>query len=428
LTLTDGSFRVFAHSALQAVDTALATIARLEPSVKAWAFLDPERARHDAAVIDQKERGPMSGLVAGVKDNFDTADQPTEYGSKIFSGHRPVADAAAVVLLRAGGAVCLGKTVCCELAYSNPGPTANPHRPSHTPGGSSMGSAAAVAAGMADFALGTQTAGSVLRPASYCGVYGFKPTFGSVSTAGVKPFAPSLDTVGWMARDPALLDLVRCQLTGRSPAPQVTEPPTIGLLRTEQWASCSLDAQRAVESAADIAQALGANVVQLDMPPALEGLADRHREVMAHEAAYALAWEHRARRADLSAELSDLLDFGQEVGPDEVDAVNAQRRAAQDACAQMFERCDAVLTPLVTGEAPVGHSSTGDSRFNRLWTLLGLPAAAVPATTGSTGLPVGVQLVGAAGADARLLAITSWLAGHKVVPAAGSGPAQGVLA
>ena len=414
--------------AVEAVEAALATVARFEPTVKAWAFLDPERARREAAVIDRREARPLSGLVAGVKDNFDTADQPTGYGSKIFAGHQPPTDASAVALLRAAGAVCLGKTVSSELAYSCPGPTTNPHRPTHTPGGSSMGSAAAVAAGMADFALGTQTAGSVLRPASYCGVYGFKPTFGSVSTAGVKPFAPSLDTVGWLARDPALLDLVRGQLTGRPPAPPVTAPPTIGLLRTEQWAACSLDSQRAVEWAADIAQALGARVTQLAMPPALDGLAERHRIVMAYEGARALAWEHLTRRDDLSAALLELLDFGQKVSPDEVDAVNARRRAAQDACAGLFQRCDAILTPLVPGEAPAGLSSTGDSSFNRLWTLLGLPAAAIPATTGTTGLPVGAQLVGAAGDDGRLLAITSWLAGHRVVPPAGRGPAQGVLA
>ena len=208
---------------------ALTLISTLEPTIHAWAYLDHERARREAAEAAM-QGGSLLGLVAGIKDIFDTADQPSEYGSPIYAGHQPLADASAVALLRQQGAVCIGKTVTSEFAFAHPGPTANPHRTTHTPGGSSMGSAAAVAAGMVDFAIGTQTAGSIIKPASFCGVYGFKPTFGNVSIAGAKAFAPSLDTVGWFARGPVLLDQVRVELTGQPEAAALGKAHRIGLL------------------------------------------------------------------------------------------------------------------------------------------------------------------------------------------------------
>jgi Asp-tRNA(Asn)/Glu-tRNA(Gln) amidotransferase A subunit family amidase len=413
--------------ASDAVETALGVVLRTEPTLKAWAYLDPERARREAATSEVRGLGVLSGVVVGVKDLFDTADQPTQYGSPIYEGYRPVADAAAVALLREAGAVCLGKTVTAELGCTHPGPTTNPHRATHTPGGSSMGSAAAVAAGTVDLALGTQTAGSIIRPASFCGIYGFKPTFGSVSTAGVKCVAPSLDTVGWFARDPELLDEVRAQLTGRPEATPLRQSPTIGLLRTEQWAECAEQTRQALVAVADIAQALGAEVVNVEMPPPMVGLAAKHQAVLAYEAARALAWEHRVRRDRLSTALRELLDYGRTVGPAELDAIQAQKAAALAAAADLFTRCAAVLTPCVEGEAPRGLSSTGDPRFCALWSLLGLPAVSVPAATGPTGLPIGVQLVGGAGDDARLLAVIAWLTGGKVVPPTGPVPVQGLL-
>ena len=202
-------------TALDAVERALAKVDEWEPAVHAWAFLDRDRARAEARTATAT--GPLSGVVLGVKDIFDTGDQPTEYGSAIYAGHRPRADAGVVAQLRAAGAVALGKTVTTEFAVVHPGPTTNPHRVTHTPGGSSSGSVVAVATGMVDVALGTQTAGSVIRPASFCGIFGFKPTFGSVNTAGMKFVAPSLDTIGWFARDVGLLDRVRVALTGHAP-------------------------------------------------------------------------------------------------------------------------------------------------------------------------------------------------------------------
>ncbi len=413
-------------SATDAVEACLAVIQRTDPTIKAWAYLDPERARAEAASSQGRATGVLSGVVAGIKDLFDTSDEPTQYGSPIYEGYRPPADASAVALLREAGAVCLGKTVTAELGWLHPGPTTNPHRPAHTPGGSSMGSAAAVAAGMVDIALGTQTAGSVIRPASFCGVYGFKPTFGTVSMAGVKGVAPSLDTVGWLARDPGLLDDVRAQLTGRPGAARLEAPPTIGLLRTEQWDDCSEDSRRAVVAVAGIARALGAEVIDIEMPQPMIGLAGKQQTVMGYEGARSLAWEHRVRRDKLSSELLEALDSGRATDPADVDAVHAQKSAALAAVGEVFGRCAGLLTPAVNGEAPRGLASTGDPRFCRLWSLLGLPAVSVPAATGSTGLPVGVQLVGPAGEDARLLAVTTWLTGGKVVPPSGSA-AQGLL-
>ena len=413
--------------ATEAVDAALEVVRRTDMTVKAWAFLDPERARREAAGAEVRGTGPLSGLVVGIKDLFDTADQPTQYGSPIYDGYRPVADAAVVALLREAGAVCLGKTVTAELGFASPGPTTNPHRATHTPGGSSMGSAAAVAAGMVDVAFGTQTAGSVIRPASFCGVYGYKPSFGMVPTAGMKGSAPSLDTVGWLARDLALVDEVRALITGRPAGQPLRVSPTIGLLRTDQWQDCSEDTQRAVVAVADIAQALGAEVVNVEMPDPMVGLAQKHRVVLAYEAARALAWEHRVRRDKLSPELRELLDYGRTVDPAEVDGVRAQKVAALASMAEVFGRCAALLTPAVTGEAPRGLTSTGDPRFCALWTLLGLPAVSVPAAIGATGLPLGVQLVGGAGDDARLLAVATWLTGGRAVPPTGPVPAQGLL-
>lgn len=409
--------------AAASVDRALGVVARTEPLVRAWAYLDPVRARREADTIDARGGLPLAGLVLGVKDIFDTGDQPTEYGSPLYAGHRPAADASAVALVRAAGAVCLGKTVTAELACYEPGPTANPHRATHTPGGSSSGSAAAVAAGMADVALGTQTAGSVIRPASFCGVYGFKPSFGTVSAAGVKACAPSLDTVGWFARDPLLLDRIRVCLTDRAPAPRLAAPPRLGLLRTDQWDACDADSRRAVQAAAAAARAAGVTVTDLGRPGFLAGLADQHPVVMAYEAARALAWEHSRHPRSLSAGLRQLLDQGRAIDPAEYDAALARRAAALARIDELFAGHDAVLTPAVVGEAPEGLGSTGDPRCARLWSLLGLPAVNLPGAVGSTGLPVGVQLVGRPGRDAELLAITGWLAesgvAQLVVPVAG---------
>jgi Asp-tRNA(Asn)/Glu-tRNA(Gln) amidotransferase A subunit family amidase len=391
---------------VDAVERALAVVDVWEPLVHAWAHLDPDRARAEA----RGAAGPLEGVVLGVKDIFDTGDQPTEYGSPIYAGYRPRADAGVVASLRGAGAVALGKTVTTELAVFEPGPTANPHRLTHTPGGSSSGSAVAVACGMVDVALGTQTAASVIRPASFCGVFGFKPTFGSVTTAGVKPVAPSLDTVGWFARDVASLDRVRVVLTGRQPATPLATPPRVALVRTSRWLDAADDSRDAVEETARRAAAAGAAVADTTVAEAIDRLAGDHTTVMAYEAARALAWEWRLHRDELSSNLQGILERGRAVDPLDYDDVRERAAAAQASCGDVFGDCDVLLTLAVDGEAPAGLGSTGDPRFGRLWTLLGLPAVAIPGLVGASGLPIGVQLVGRRGADARLLACAAWLA------------------
>jgi Asp-tRNA(Asn)/Glu-tRNA(Gln) amidotransferase A subunit family amidase len=409
-------------SASTAVERALEAVAARERTVRAWAFLDADRARAEARAVDDPGGGPLAGHVLAVKDVFDTGDQPTSYGSPIYRVHRPAADAAVVAMLRSAGAVCLGKAVTAELACYHPGPTTNPYRATHTPGGSSMGSAAAVACGMATIALGTQTGGSVIRPASFCGVYGLKPTFGTVTVAGMKPVAPSLDTVGWFATTAADLAAVLSVLTGR-PAPSVNiGPPTIGLARTAQWAQADDDSRASVMEAAQGAKAAGARVVDLELPPLADGLADRHPTLMAYEAARSLAWEYEAHRDELSSDLRQMLATGWAIPVDEVDAIRADAAAARVQVAEALDdlNVDVVLTLGVVGEAPASLATTGDPRFARLWTLLGTPAVSVPGLSGRTAMPVGVQLVGRVGDDVRLLEVAGWL-GARLAASAGNG-------
>lgn len=394
------------------IERALEAIDALDRDLHAFAFVDPDLARFAARTAPG---GPLHGVPVGIKDVFDTADQPTEYGSPIYRGHRPRADAATVALLRAAGAVVVGKTVTAELAWFTPGPTVNPHRATHTPGGSSSGSAAAVAAGLVDLALGTQTAGSVIRPASFCGVFGYKPTFGVVPTAGVKPAAPSLDTVGWFARDVALVAAAFRVLARRADRVEGIDgrPGQLrfALVRTEQWADAEPDARRAVE---DAARAVGA--AERDLPAPLVGLAAVQPVVQAYEGARALAWERLAQPDGLSDGLRRILDWGDAIAPDEYDAVLRRARQARDdgSLDALFGDADVLVTLAVPGEAPSGLHATGDPRFCRLWTLLGLPALSVPGLGGDTGMPIGVQLVARPHADASLLA-----AGHVMAEAIG---------
>lgn len=395
-----------------ALEQALARVDEREDDVRAWARLDRKGATAAAATIDACDDAlPLRGLVLGVKDVFDTADLPTEYGCAVYAGYRPRADAAAVAALRKQGAVCLGKTVTAELALFHPGPTRNPWRLTHTPGGSSSGSAAAVSAGMADVALGTQTAGSIIRPASFCGVWGFKPTFGRVSIAGLKVVSPSLDTVGWFGRSADGIDAVRVALTDEPPRPDVGGPPRVGLARTAAWESADADCRAAVEDAASRARSAGAVVVDVTLPALVEQLVVDQPIVQAYEAARSLGYERTWRADDLSETLRQILDWGAAIPTAQYLEVRAHAAQAAGWAFALFDDIDVVLTPAVIGEAPEGLASTGDPRFARLWTLLGLPAVSVPGLLGRTGLPIGVQLVARSGADGLLVAWAEWL-GH----------------
>jgi amidase len=390
----------------------LARIEREEPRVGAFEHLDPAGALAQARRIDALPgKPPLAGLPVAVKDVFDTRDLPTERGSEAFRGRRPARDAEVVARLRAEGAVILGKTVTAELAFYRPGKTRNPLDPARTPGGSSSGSAAAVAARLAPAAIGTQTAGSVIRPASFCGVVGFKPTFGVVPLDGVSPFAPSLDTFGLFVRDVEAVPLLLGAAGAPAAAPALRAPPRLALCRTEQWPLAEPSTRAAVEGAAAALARAGARVEDLDLGPEFAGLADAQRTIMAAAGARTLRGIREAHAPLLSRVLLDFLAEG--------DAVTREREAlAREHAArcgarlpEIFARFDALLTPAAPGEAPVGLASTGDPAFDRIWTLLGTPCASLPIARGPAGLPVGVQVVGAPGRDGPLVAAIAWIAG-----------------
>ena len=396
-------------SAEELLRALLGRIAAEEPRVQAWAFLDPEAALAEARRIDRlSPRPPLLGLPVGVKDIFDTADMPTECGTPVLQGRRPAADAACVAALRRAGALVLGKTVTTELAFYLPGKTRNPHDPARTPGGSSSGSAAAVAAAMVPAAIGSQTAGSTIRPASFCGVVGMKPTHGLVPLDGASPFAPSLDTVGVFARDPADLEVLLPPLgVPVGPAPDL--PPRLGLCRSPQWPLAEPATRALVEATARRLAAAGAALTEVELPAECHELFEAQKAVMAFEAVRSLG-ELRARHAArLSPVLLDLLRAGDATPA----AAHAEALALAARCravlAGIFRGVDALLTPAAIGEAPPGLESTGDPAFNRIWTLLHLPCLTLPAGRGPAGLPVGVQLVGPHRGDGALVATSRWV-------------------
>ena len=400
-------------SAEAAMRGCLDRIAAREAAVGAWQHLDPEAALAAARRADgEAPRGPLHGVPIGVKDLFDTADMPTGYGSPIYDGHRPAADAACVALARAAGAIVVGKTVTTEFACFTPGKTANPHNPHHTPGGSSSGSAAAVAAGMVPLAFGSQTAGSVIRPAAFCGCVGYKPSFGLIARAGAKALADSLDTVGLMAGTVADAAFFAGVLTDRpdlrdaAPPPA---PPAFALYRTPLWERAEPEVGAALDRAAEALRRAGAAVGELAPPAEHRGLNAAQDRIMGYEAARALAYERIYRSAQLSPRLGQMLDAGMAVGAAEYDAARAEAAAARAGLAGFFGPYDAVLTPAAPGEAPAGLGYTGDPVFNRMWTLLGTPCLTLPAHRGDRGLPVGVQLVGRIGDDARLMSCAIFL-------------------
>jgi amidase len=386
----------------------LERVAEREPVIGAWAHLDRDKVLAAAGALDlATRREPLHGIPIGVKDLIDTVDLSTEYGSPIYRGHRPDADAAAVALARAAGALVLGKTVTTEFATYHPGKTANPHDPARTPGGSSSGSAAAVADRMVPLAFGTQTAGSVIRPAAFCGVVGFKPSFGTIPRAGAKLLADSLDTIGVMARSVDDVALFSAILSGRPEfdRPAVPGAPIIGLCPTLPGAAPPSDATlRLIEAAARQAEARGATLRPLRLPAGFERLVEAHKTVMAYEAAGALAYERLVRGADLSPALAALLDEGAAIDAARYDAARDDATRIGAALAGTLAELDAVLAPAAADEAPLGLGATGDPVFCRSWTLLHLPCLTLPAGRGPHDMPIGVQLIAGPRCDARLLA------------------------
>jgi Asp-tRNA(Asn)/Glu-tRNA(Gln) amidotransferase A subunit family amidase len=399
-------------SARELLDACLARIEAEEPRVGAFEHLDPAAARAQADRVDAlRPRPPLAGLPVAVKDVIDTADLLTERGSPVFRGRRPEADAVAVARLRAAGAVILGKTVTTELAFYAPGKTRNPHDPARTPGGSSSGSAAAVAAEMVPCALGTQTAGSLVRPAAFCGVVALKPTFGLLPVGGISPFAPSLDTLGVLVRrgDLDALPLLLAAMGAVVPAPTRGRAPRIGLCRTAQWPQAEPATRARVEEVAARLARAGAEVLERELGPDLDGLAAAQRTIMAAEAARTLRALREAHDPALSQVLRDFLAEGDRVTPEAEDAARALAALGRRRLPAIFAEVDVLLTPAAIGEAPAGLASTGDPAFNRIWTLLGAPCLALPAGRGPAGLPLGVQLVGGPSADGALVAAARWI-------------------
>jgi amidase len=394
----------------------LERIAARDTVVRAFAYLDPDRALAEARARDREggkgSTGALHGLPVGVKDIIDTHDMPTEYGSPIHAGHRPCADAACVALAREAGALVLGKTVTTEFALRHPGPTANPRNPARTPGGSSSGSAAAVADFMVPVAFGTQTGGSIIRPASYCGVVGYKPSFNTINPTGVKPLAGSFDTIGLFARCVDDCARVVGALSGdeRIAAPlEAVRPSRVGVWRTPAWRDAEAATIWAVETAAEQLARNRVVVDEVELPAEFELFLGAQSDVLRFEAARVCAFE-RTRHADaLSPSSRAELTAGAAIPRArylEAQALLARCRALFAAAIAPF---DLLLTASAHGEAPAGLENTGEATFNRWGSGLHVPCVNLPGFIGPTGLPVGVQLMGAIDDDARLLRAAKWI-------------------
>jgi len=411
LTAVEARQRI-AGGGLSALDYVRALIERVEatePAVQAWAWFSPEALLSQARAVDARlaaggPAGPLAGLPVGIKDIIDTAGVPTELGTPLHAGRVPAEDAVVVQRLRRAGGLMAGKTVTTELATYAPGKTRHPLDARHTPGGSSSGSAAAVAAGMVPLAIGTQTNGSVIRPASFCGVVGYKPSIGRIDRHGVLEQSPTLDQVGVFGRsvaDVALLAAVLCDDAAMITMPAAPPPaPRLAVVRTPLWPRLDADARTAFDALVETWSSVAEDV---DLPFDAEAAVQTHRLIMEAEIAIAFADEVARGRDQLSASLRGQIERGRATPPEHHrDAIAriAAWRAALDA---LFERFDAIVTPAALGTAPLG-TATGDPLMCTLWTLTGLPAISLPLQSGANGLPLGVQLVGRLNGDARLLA------------------------
>ncbi len=406
----------------------LAQIKTTDGAVHAWAHLDETQAMDQARALDKLRRdgrplGGLHGIPVGIKDIIDTADMPTEYGSSIHAGHQPESDATVVAKLREAGAVIMGKTVTTEFAFMSPGKTANPHNPAHTPGGSSSGSAAAVSAGHVPLAVGSQTAGSVIRPASFCGIFGLKPSQGMISRNGVLRTSESLDQIGVFGRSLEDVALLTDALTGHDAADKASyaraKPDLSAGCRAEApvepnfvWFELPFADRLADDARAgfdELHEVLGDRLETLALPESLGNIIDHHRVIQQYEMRRHLAREFEDSPDQLSPFLHDIL---RQAG-DHSDEHYAHSLAAMDSAkaffAEVFNDYDAILTPSAAGEAPVGLAATGDPVFCTMWTFCGLPCLTLPLLNGEQGLPIGVQLVAGLEEDDRLCRSAQWL-------------------
>ncbi|MEM9247407.1 MAG: amidase [Pseudomonadota bacterium] len=404
-------------SAVELTTRCLARIEAREHEIGAWAWIDPAAALAQAEALDRVRAtgapvGPLHGLPIGLKDVIDTAGVPTENGCPVDAGRVPAQNALLVDRLRAAGAVMLGKTVTTELAYMHPGKTRNPWNPAHTPGGSSSGSAAAVADAMVPLAVGTQTGGSVIRPASFCGVVGFKPSKNAIPRDGVLMQSHSLDTVGVFARDPWGAALLADVLADRAMAD--TSPteawsagaPRFGFVRVPDWEMADPALQDGLTA---FCASLGEVVEPASLPESFRDCV-QHRDIINAAEMGHYYRRYLAAGADrLGAPTRETIERGQAMQAAPYVAALALREALAPSLSPLFDRYDALIVPAAVGPAPAGHASTGDSRFNGLWTMAGTPAVTLPLLAAPNGLPMGVQLVGPVGGDAGLMRAASWL-------------------
>jgi Asp-tRNA(Asn)/Glu-tRNA(Gln) amidotransferase A subunit family amidase len=410
------------------VSACLERIGEVDAAVQAWAFLDRDHAMRQAEAADQhrkagKALGPLHGVPVGVKDIFDTADMPTELGSPLWTGRTPRRDAAAVARLRAAGAVIMGKTVTTEYAHYQPGKTTNPHDPTRTPGGSSSGSAAAVAACMVPGAIGSQTNGSVIRPAAFCGVFGYKPTHGLIPRSGALLLSRTLDHVGVFARtvedtallaetlagfddeDPDTRPIARPPLAAVATSPPPL-PPRLAFVRTPAWEHAESETR---EAFAELVRELGEAVAEVELGPSFARVVAMHRTIMDVEMAHNLGRDYDKGGERLSAVLRQLIERGRRCPAVDYAAAVAGIPTLNDALDPVFDEFDAIVTPAAPGEAPRGLASTGNPVFCTTWTYLGTPALTLPLFRSAAEMPLGVQLVGRRGNDARLLRTARWL-------------------
>ncbi len=411
------------------VRACLERIDQIDDTVKAWTHLDPEHALEQARAADLsrqegKALGPLHGIPIGVKDIFDTKDMPTEDGTVLHAGRTPVEDATVVARMRTAGAIVMGKTVTTELALYAPGKTANPHDPERTPGGSSSGSAAAVAAHMVPLAIGTQTNGSVIRPASFCGVWGFKPSHGMISRHRILQLSRHLDQVGVFARtieDAALFASELMAYDERDPdtrpraRPKLVETmleeppvtPRLAFVKTPVWDQASEDSHEAFH---ELVEHLGENAAEATLAPSFDEAHELHRTILDADLARCFEREYAEGKDKLSAKLREMIEHGQKCLAVDYNEAVSRVPLLTGLFDEIFQQYDAILTPATTGEAPLGLESTGSPTFCTIWTLCGMPAVSLPILQGANGLPIGAQLVAPKGDDARLLRTARWLA------------------
>ena len=395
---------------MEVMEACLDRIDQREDERHVFVYFAPEAASRAAS---RPRPGPLAGLPIGVKDVLDTADMPSQYGSPIWQGWQPKADCGAVAAARAAGAVVVGKTVTTEFATRTPGPTTNPANPTHTPGGSSSGSAAGVADFFFPLAFGTQTAGSIIRPAAYCGVVGYKPTYGLISRIGMKLMSDSLDTVGVMARSVADCALFASAVSGRNlgnPDARPDRAPRVGVCRSISWDKASAETQALLGRIADALAKAGASVTDRELPADFSEIDTAHPIVMNNESGRALGWEMQHHYSKLSETLRERLDFGLAQSETVLEAAYATFARTQAAFPAAMEGLDILLTPSAPGEAPAGLGWTGDPSFNHIWTTLRGPCVTVPAGTGPNGLPLGIQICGRPHEDRATLAWAAWVA------------------